>query len=93
MNELEWLKKIDSEATRAPAPQIDVADRVLGTLRSPMHFRTLQAARLDAPASLWAATGLSWAAAAAALFIAIQAMTQLQDPFSDLFNPLTMVLR
>ncbi len=93
MKELEWLKNMDSEAARSPAPQIDVADRVVATLRSPMRFRAHQAATLDAPASLWAATGLSWAAAAAALFIAIQAVAQLQDPFSDLFNPLTMVLR
>jgi hypothetical protein len=93
MNELDWLKRMDAAASRRDDPPIDVADRVLETLRSPMRFRTLHAIKLDASPSLWAATGLSWAAAAAALFLAIQSVTQLQDPFSDFLNPLHMVLR
>jgi hypothetical protein len=93
MKEIEWLKKVDAVASHAEMPPVDVADKVLATLRSPMRFRAFQAARLDAPASLWLATGASWAAAAAALFLAIQSVTGLQDPFSDLFNPLRMVLR
>ncbi|MGN6370643.1 MAG: hypothetical protein ACTHN5_20510 [Phycisphaerae bacterium] len=96
MNEIEMdrLKKLDAHAqTAPPPPTLDVSTRVLATLRSPMRLRTLQAAKLDAPASLWAATGLSWAAAAAALFFALQSVTSLQDPFNDLFTPLRMVLR
>ena len=93
MDEVEWLKKIDIAASRGPGGRIDVdvADRVVETLRGPMRFQTVP--RLQAPASLWIATGLSWAAAAACLLIALQSVTQLQDPFSDLFNPLRMVLR
>jgi hypothetical protein len=92
MDEIKFIQNLDAKARAEPQPlRMDVADRVIETLRSPKQNR--EPLRLEAPAGLWLATGLSWAAAAASLLIAIQSLTQLQDPFSDLFNPLTMVLR
>lgn len=88
MDEIEFLKKLDGRSQDA-APHVDVAERVVATLRYPIRIHPT----LAAPASLWLATGLSWAAAAACLLIAIQAVDELQDPFNDLMNSVTMVMR
>jgi len=79
MKEIEFIQKLDA-ATGEPAP-IDVSDRVL------RRIRTGQAVATDS-ATLWLPALLSTLAAAAVLLIAVQSISGLQDPFSDLLTPL-----
>jgi hypothetical protein len=79
MNEIEFIKKLDGAS--ADPPPMDVSDEVL------RRIRTGRAAASD-PTSLWLPALLSTLAAAAILLLAVQTLSGLNDPFSDLLTPL-----
>jgi hypothetical protein len=79
MNEIEFIKKLDSAS--ADPPPMDVSDHVIRRI----HFG--RAAAPDA-GSLWLPALLSTLAAAAVLLLAVQTLSGLNDPFGDLLTPL-----
>jgi len=85
MNNLDAFRKLAEQARRDMPPEIDVAGRVLDSLRSPRS--------LSEEVPMLAFTGLSMAAASVVGFLAYQAWVAAQDPFAGFFTSLTMVMR
>lgn len=87
-NEFESLAEL---ARREPVPAVDVADRVLATLRPSVRPRSDSPATLDR--TLWLASALSLAVAVSVLSVASYQGVLASDPLACLFQPLLPVIQ
>ncbi len=76
MNEIEFLRKMAAAAEREPIPDVDVARKVISELTAyePEVYRPFA----------WIA-GLATAAALPIVFLAVHALSVLNDPFLQIF--------
>ncbi|HPM80086.1 MAG TPA: hypothetical protein PLF81_05275 [Candidatus Anammoximicrobium sp.] len=87
-NEFEALAEL---ARREPVPALDVADRVLHSLRPEVLSRGRDATAGDA--ALWLASALSIAAAVLVVVIASYQGALAPDPLAGLFQPIIPVIQ
>jgi len=86
MNELERFERLTERARREPIPPIDVTAQVMRDVG-----RSVQRPGPDVP--MWIMSAASVAAAVAVMVIAFQTGAVFADPFAELFDPLTLVMR
>jgi hypothetical protein len=83
---LESFKILAAHAAREQVPELDVTAGVLRRIRAARPQR-----ELEMPWLIF--SGVSLAAAAVVLMVAVQSWAPLVDPLSGLFDPLTMVIQ
>ena len=84
MDEDRILKTLASAAGGDQPPLVDVADRVLATIAVPRAANNVV---------LWAYTGLSSLAAAAAVLVALWVTAVRQDPVGDFLEDIAAVMK
>ena len=87
-NEFEALAEM---ARREPVPALDVADRVVDSLRPQVRTRERDATGSDA--ALWLASALSVAAAVLVVVFASYQGALTADPLVELFEPFIPVIQ
>jgi len=86
MNEIDILRKLAAAARPDAPPDVDVAGRVLRTVRGP-------APAPQTDRALWVLAAVSSVAAAVVAAVAAQSYLAWQDPLQALFGPAGMVMR
>jgi hypothetical protein len=84
MNRMQQFEHLAQHARLEPVPTLDVAPRVLATLRD------MEPAATSLP--MFAVAGLSLAAASVMVAWAVNSLLSIADPLGSLFQPLALVL-
>lgn len=90
MDEIEVLRRYGARADLEAAPQVDVADRVLASIRRVPAERGWSAGSLR---PMLAAAAASLLVAASLGFVAQQAVAEMYDPLTSLFTPFVVTLQ
>ncbi len=84
MDEIEMIKKLASRARQEAPPPVDVADRVVTSIRG---------AGVRPQVVLWGAAAISALAAAFIGVVAMRIVFAFADPLQDMFTPFLTVIQ